>query len=140
MASTLKPLLRDAFVLATAVLLAPVWLPAWVERRVGGEGWFVFGAELVSLAPGRIGVYLRRAYYRMTLDACASDVHVGFLTTFSHRDCDIGPGVYLGNRCTVGKATIGRDATVGSNVDILSGRRQHHFDDPSRPVQAQGGR
>src|SRR4051812_9817035 len=105
MASTLKPLLRDALVLATAVLLAPVWLPAWVERRVGGggEGWFVFGAEFVSLAPGRLGVFVRRAYYGMTLDACATDVHVGFLTAFSHRDCEIGPGVYLGSRCTVGK-------------------------------------
>ncbi len=126
--------------IATAVVIAPAWLPAWVERRVGGgEGWFVFGAELVSVVPGRLGVFVRRAYYRTTLDACAADVHVGFGTLFAHRAAEVQPGVYLGSRCTVGKVTLGRDATIGSNVDILSGRHQHGFGDADVPVQKQEG-
>lgn len=135
-----KSSIRDTLVYATAAAIAPAWLPAWVERRIGrGEGWFAFGSELVSLVPGRFGIFVRRAYYRMTLDACATDVHVGFGTLFAHRTAEVRPGVYLGSRCTVGKVTLGQDATIGSNVDILSGRRQHHFDQVGMAVQAQGG-
>ena len=135
-----RPLFRDALVTATVALLVPVWLPAWVERRVGrGKGWFVFGAELVSLVPGKPGIFVRRAYYRMTLDACATDVHVGFGTLFAHPDAEVQSGVYLGSRCTIGKAVLGRDATIGSNVDILSGRRQHNFGRAGVAVQRQGG-
>jgi acetyltransferase-like isoleucine patch superfamily enzyme len=36
-------------------------------------------------------------------------------------------------------ADIGADALVGSGVHILSGKRQHRFDDISRPIRLQGG-
>jgi virginiamycin A acetyltransferase len=128
-------------VYAGVVLLAPLWLPAVVERRLRlGEEWFLFGAQLLSLFPGKPGVFVRRSFYRMTLDACATDCHIGFGTTLSHPQVTIGPGVMIGHRCTIGQAVICRDATIGSNVDILSGRHQHHFGDAGRPIQDQGGR
>jgi acetyltransferase-like isoleucine patch superfamily enzyme len=137
----LRGLVRDGLVYAGVLLLTPVWLPAWVERRLRlGEGWFIAGAQLVSLFPGRLGVFVRRSFYRMTLDRCATDCHVGFLTTFSHPEAEVQEGVYIGHRCTVGTAVIERDATIGSNVDILSGRRQHDFARTDVPIQDQGGR
>jgi virginiamycin A acetyltransferase len=122
------------------VLLAPLWLPAWVERRLRlGEEWFAFGAQLLSLIPGKPGIFARRSFYLMTIDRCATDCHIGFGTTLSHPQAEIHRGVMIGHRCTVGQAVIGRDATIGSNVDILSGRRQHNFDAVGRPIQDQGG-
>jgi acetyltransferase-like isoleucine patch superfamily enzyme len=96
-------------------------------------------AELLSLFPGAPGVYLRQAYYRMTLADCAADCHIGFGTIVTHRNLVIEEGVYLGNRCTVGMARIGRHATIGCNVDILSGRHQHFTHWVDVPVQHQGG-
>jgi acetyltransferase-like isoleucine patch superfamily enzyme len=137
----IRPLVRDAFVYMGVVLLVPLWLPVCVERRLRlGENAFVFGAEALSLIPGKPGIFLRRSFYRMTLDRCATDCHVGFGTTFSHPDAEVQAGVYVGCRCTVGKVVLERDATVGSNVDILSGRHQHRFDRTDRPIQDQGGR
>lgn len=75
----------------------------------------------------------------MTLDACAIDVHIGFGTTLAHPNVRIGHGVYIGNRCTIGMCELADHVTIGSNVDLLSGRRQHHFDDSSSPIQSQGG-
>lgn len=139
-AAFMKAVLRDAIVLAGVILLAPLWLAPWLERHLSrGDGWFAGFSELVSLVPGKPGVFVRRAFYRMTLDSCATDCHVGFGTTFAHPRVNIGKRVYIGNRCTVGLADIGDDATVGSNVEILSGRRQHHFDDEQTPIQRQGG-
>jgi virginiamycin A acetyltransferase len=89
--------------------------------------------------PGKPGIFARRSFYLMTIDRCATDCHIGFGTTLSHSQVSIGPGVMIGHRCTVGNAVIGRDATIGSNVDILSGRRQHGCDRTDRPIQDQGG-
>lgn len=136
----IRPIVRNVLVALGAVLLTPLWLPARIERRCWrGEGWFVGCSELMSLMPGRFGVLLRRSFYWMTIDRCGVDVHIGFGTTLSHRHVEIGIGVYIGIRCTVGKAIFEDHATIGSNVDILSGRRQHNIGDLHQPIQAQGG-
>ena len=75
----------------------------------------------------------------MTLENCAIDVHVGFGTTLAHSQARIGRGVYIGNRCTLGMCVLHDHVTIGSNVDLLSGRRQHHFESTDRPIQQQGG-
>ena len=123
------------------LLLAPLWLLCVAERRLRlGAGWFVGCAELLSLAPGRLGVLARRSFYRMTLDACAADTHVGFGTVLAHPEAELHPGVWIGSRCTVGQVVFEPDVTVGSNVDVLSGRHQHGFERTDVPIQNQGGR
>ena len=37
----------------------------------------------------------------------------------------------------IGQVIIKDDVLIGSNVDILSGRRQHAFDDLDRPIKDQ---
>src|SRR5262245_10595888 len=79
----------DALVRLGLAMLTPLWLLARLERRCGrSEGWFAGCAELVSLVPGKPGIYLRRSFYRMTLAACATDCHIGFGTTFAHANAE----------------------------------------------------
>jgi acetyltransferase-like isoleucine patch superfamily enzyme len=138
--SALRPLLRDALVYAGVVLLTPLWLAARLEQRFGlGKHFFTGGSELLSLMPGLPGVFLRRSFYRMTLDACATDCHIGFGTILAHPQAHIGRRVYVGSRCTLGRVTLGDDAMIGSNVDVLSGRHQHNFSRGDMPMNAQGG-
>src|SRR5436305_1905496 len=113
LAGRTKPLVRDALVCAGAVLLLPLWLPALAERRCGwGDGWFAGCAELLSLVPGKLGVFVRRSFYRMTLDHCATDVHIGFGSLLAHPQTEIHSGVYVGLRCTIGKAVLEPDVTI----------------------------
>lgn len=121
------------------VLTSPLWLVVRVSRPHRHEQWFLSCAQLLSLVPGLVGVFLRRAFYRMTLERCAVNAHIEFGTWFAHREASIGDGVYIGGRCTLGMVEIGDHTLIGSNVDILSGGRQHAFDDSGRPVSAQGG-
>lgn len=137
---TIKEVMKGMVRVTALVLTAPLWGLSRVEAALGdAERVFTAFAELLSLFPGAAGVYLRQAYYRMALARCAADCHIGFGTFFSHRNASLDEGVYIGNRCTVGMARIERDVTIGSNVDILSGRRQHYTNWVDLPVQQQGG-
>jgi acetyltransferase-like isoleucine patch superfamily enzyme len=136
----LRSTLRTALVSIAIVLTAPLWIPARLQAMAsGGESIFVGCSELLSLVPSLPGIYLRRGFYRMCLLSCALDCHIGFGTTLAHRQTRIGLGVYVGNRCTLGQVVIEDHVAIGSNVDLLSGRRQHHFDLADTPLLEQGG-
>jgi acetyltransferase-like isoleucine patch superfamily enzyme len=136
----LRGVLREALVVCTMVLTAPLWL--WVlceERLTGGERFFAGCSELLSLFPGTVGIFLRRGFYAIALDRFAWDCCLGFGTTVAHRQVRIAARVNVGNRCTLGSVNLEEDVTIGSNVDLLSGRRQHGFDEPGVPIQAPSG-
>ncbi len=138
--SRAKTLARAALVGAAVVLTAPLWVPARLQALLtGGESVFASCSELLSLVPTVPGVWLRRGFYRVCLEACALDCHIGFGTTIAHPRVRVGAGVYVGNRCTLGMVDIEDDVAIGSNVDVLSGRRQHHFGRADVPILDQGG-
>jgi acetyltransferase-like isoleucine patch superfamily enzyme len=93
------------------------------------EEVFVFWGQLVGLVPGILGRFLRRAYYRLTLERCALDCDIGFLAWFSHRSARVGRKVYIGPQAIVGTATLGDGAMIGSRASILSGAHQHAHDE-----------
>lgn len=129
--------------LANAVALAltsPLWLIVLSFGPHCNEQWFVSCGQLLSLIPGRVGVFSRRGFYRMVLEQCGSDAYIEFGTWFAHRQASLGKGVYIGGRCTLGMVSIGDHTLIGSNVDVLSGGQQHAFENGSQPMAAQGGR
>src|SRR5262249_58553177 len=72
---------RAAVVGLFSLLTAPLWLPCRLQATLtGGEGLFAACSEFLSLFPGRLGVYLRRGFYRRTLDEYALDASIGFGT------------------------------------------------------------
>src|SRR3569832_1088562 len=93
--------------LLSILIVAPFFVSWRIYRRsTGREGLFVAYSQLLSLIPGKSGVYLRRAYYSMAIDECADDVYVGFGTLFSHPAVKIARGVYIGGRCTIGMVSL----------------------------------
>lgn len=126
-------------IFVSLILSIPFFLAYKLESLVAGnEKAFRGASQLFSLFPGLVGAYLRRSFYRLALKRCSKDCHIEFGTVFSHSTVEIGRRVYIGTHCTIGDVTIGDDATIGSNVDIMNGGRQH-FCDPALTVQEQGG-
>ncbi|MEZ4405493.1 MAG: hypothetical protein R3A52_03215 [Polyangiales bacterium] len=97
-------------------------------------------SQALALLPGLSGQFVRRAFYAAVVTECHEDSCIQWGTIFSNPDVTIARGVYIGARCTVGRAVLAPHVTIGSNVDILSGKNQHGFDDPDVPVQEQPGR
>jgi len=135
---TIRAVIRNGLVALSVAITAPLWLLAKLSVFVGKEGPFVSCGQLISMIPGTAGVMLRRGYYIMTLHHMAWDCGIGFGTWFSHAPVRIERGVSIGANCTIGICDIGRNTLVGSNVDILSGRKQHNYLDLVRDTLHEG--
>ena len=103
------------------------------------DGVFASFSQGLSLIPGKFGVYLRAAFYRLACPATSDEISVGFLSILSHRNTSIAKGVYIGPQCNIGMCSIGENTLIGSGVHILSGSRQHEFQNIQKSIQDQGG-
>ena len=81
--------------------------------------------QWLGLIPGVLGEYLRRAFLAQTLAECAPTATIGFGVLFSRAGARIGEQVYIGPRCHIGLAHIGRDVLLAAGVHVPSGARTH---------------
>ncbi len=124
-----------AFVPALPYLLG-FWLMAvFVGKNRALEGT----SQAVSLWPGFSGIYVRRAVLCAVLNSCDASCEVHFGTLFSQAGTIIDANAYIGPRCQIGLAHIGRDCLIASGVQIPSGAMTHAFDDPDIAIKDQGG-
>lgn len=122
------------------ILAMPLYLSFLALACIGKEDSAFQGfSQALSLIPGKLGTYLRAAFYRLACPDTSDEISVGFLSLLSHRNTTIKKGVYIGPQCNIGKCSIGENTLIGSGVHILSGAEQHHFDDLTKPIQEQGG-
>lgn len=133
---------ETAKALAEGVALLVV-LPAlamyFASRPLLGDQAFAGWSQTLSLFPGTVGAYLRRAFYRRTVSRCEPGCHVSFGTTFSHPGVELGRNVYVGNYCSLGDVALGDDVLIASHVSIINGGRQHGIDRLGLPVREQPG-
>ena len=129
--------------IANAVATAVV-LPAWLMYRLqcvlmsparAFPGW----SQWFSLLPGISGVYLRRAFYRLSLANCGGDACISFGTVLSHPTASVGKQVYVGTYCIIGDVTLEDDVLVASGVSIANGPAQHGIERLDVPVREQPG-
>jgi len=138
--SDLRNILKNIINSACRIIIFPLFLIHRIQmlfRDKDSSFWAC--SQLLSLLPGISGNYLRKSFYCLTMTRCDKECAILFGTIFSQADTEIGKGVYIGPNCNIGKCRIEDCCTLGSNVHIMSGRRQHCFDDPDMPVQEQGG-
>lgn len=136
----MRDIVKLGLQLIANVLIFPLLLIYWMQAAViGRDRALLSGSELLSLLPGLSGQYLRRAYLGWTLDYCHPSVSIGFGTTFSKCNARIEANVYIGSRCNIGMARIGRDVLIASGVYITSGARMHGISDPETPIREQEG-
>src|SRR5690554_268929 len=134
---SLKRMVKSIFLL----LVFPVYALYLLLRLTGSQdAVFASFSQALSLIPGKIGIYIRAAFYRLACTGTSDNISVGFLTILSHIDTTIKPGVYIGPQCNIGKCIIRENTLIGSGVHILSGRNQHYFFSIDSTIKSQGGK
>lgn len=104
---------------------------SWLEEKIspGSEIMFQLGAHVFALFPGLPGIFLRRAYYSLTLTRCSLHSHIGFGSIFSHRKAIVDQGVSIGAYNLIGSAHLKEKTFIASRVSFLSGKALHKRDD-----------
>ena len=92
------------------------------------DNLFASFGQTLALVPGKLGSYLRCAYYRFTLKRFSGEGFIGFGSHFPHSSAEVGDGVYIGAYCIIGNASIGEGSLLASRVSILSGAHQHSIE------------
>ena len=115
------------------LLALPMAITCWLESSLSkhSEAIFSFWTHVFSILPGLPGVFLRRAFYSLTLEKCSLNSFIGFGTIFAHRSTVVEDNVYTGIYCSIGSAHLGKNCLIGSHSSLLSGNTQHLRNDES---------
>ncbi|MFT6086583.1 MAG: virginiamycin A acetyltransferase [Glaciecola sp.] len=136
----MKFILKEILFAIFAVLALPFTLAYFLISLVINKNQCIaFFSQLLSLIPGKLGAYFRAGFYRFTLRDCSKDAVISFATLLSQQDVSIASGVYIGPQCNIGMCNIRQNVLLGSGVHIMSGAKQHNFDDVNIPIRDQGG-
>lgn len=133
-------LLKNLVKVIALLLVLPLYaLLLFGELFVKSDQTFQGCSQLLSLFPGVPGNYLRQQFYRLTLAECYDDCCIEFGTRLNQRGIELGHRVYIGTNCCIGLCRIEDDVMLGSNVDVISGKKQHNIDRLDIPMREQGG-
>jgi acetyltransferase-like isoleucine patch superfamily enzyme len=120
--------------LIAIILVSPLILLSKLGMVFKSEMLFVGCTHILSLVPDYAGSYLRVAFYTYTLPECSFTGHIRFGTFISRPQARIGANFYIGANNIIGLAHIGKNVVIANNINVMSGRRQHNFADPSQNI------
>lgn len=135
----MKQLFKKGCRAVALILMAPFGLLARVGTKVGLPFMYLSIAQLLSLIPGQTGIFIRGAYYRMTLKGFGKNTIILMGSVITKRNACIGDWCGIGTYTNIGWANIGDKAVIANSVSILSGGNMHDFSDPSKgPLETKG--
>ena len=122
--------------LVKAVVRSAFLLVAWPAAALTAFGRlkavYSYFAQSFALVPGLPGVYLRAAFYRLTLSRYELSSCIDFGSFFAHPEASVAANVYIGSYCILARTEIGERTQIASSVQILSGSHQHVRDESGR--------
>ena len=126
--------IKRAADLCCTVAVSPCAALCAIEARGArhGDAAFAFWAQTFALVPGLPGVFLRRAFYRLTLDHCDESFFIGFGAIFSNRHSRVEQDAYVGPYAVIGSTWLRRGCLIGTRSSIVSGTGLHSQDSQGR--------
>jgi virginiamycin A acetyltransferase len=137
----MRELLKATARMAATILALPLVLSFVIKRAcIGADAALEGSSQTVSLVPGLIGDYLRRAFLSQALAHVHPTATIQFGTIFSQAGARLDANVYVGPRCHLGLVHLERDVLLAAGVHIPSGGATHGIEDADTPIRDQPGR
>lgn len=139
--SAVAVLLKAVARVVAMVLVAPM-IATWPVRAalLGRDRAFQASCEWLSLVPGFLGQYVRRAFVSATAAGCGSEVVFGTGTKLASASAHFDANAYIGPDCNLGWVHLERDTMLAAGVQIPSGPNTHGLERLDVPMRDQPGR
>ncbi len=122
------------------VLAVPSLVSFWIRAAMIGPDRAIHGSsQMLSMVPGLVGQYIRRAFYSRTLAHCDPSVTIEFGCLFSQAGARLDRNVYIGPHCHLGLVHLEADVLLAAGVHVPSGAATHGTADLSVPIREQPG-
>lgn len=122
------------------VAVAPALASFWLRSQVLGQDRALEGStQMLAVAPGVLGQYLRRAFLMRVLAECHPTATIEFGTVLSKVGARIEAGAYVGPRCHLGLVHLEPNALLAGAVHVPSGPATHGTADLAIPIRDQPG-
>ena len=92
----------------------------------------------IALVPGRIGILVRRVWYKMSLRKCGKKLFIEFGAVIIEKESEIGDNVFIGPFSHIDLVEIGDDALISQGV-VISGAKNAHGSDKNSIMRLQEG-
>jgi acetyltransferase-like isoleucine patch superfamily enzyme len=136
----MKAVLKNTIYLLFCILCLPIYGSFRVFALfINKDTLLTTYSQWLSLLPGQLGNYIRKASFNFILTKCHRESQISFGVLFSQQDTEINEGVYIGPQCNIGLCRIEKNCLLGSGVHIMSGKHQHDFSNLETPIKDQGG-
>lgn len=126
---------------AARVALAPAAVAPILLLLCYRTGLFQFltASRLLAFVPGAAGVYIRRLFYKWTLEECGDSFYVEWMTVLKSPAIRVGRRVAIGSFCFLAECELRDDVLVAQHTMIQGGQRTHGFDRLDMPIGEQTG-
>lgn len=132
----MKPFIR--MVARLSVLPRYAWWWA-MARMIGPDAALLGASQALARSAGLWGRYRRVAFLRLVIDDCDESASVEYGTLFSQCQARLGPNVYVGPYCQLGRVHVGADTLLASGVQVPSGPDTHGTARLDVPIRLQPG-
>jgi len=136
---SVKTCLKAAVRGAALVAVSPVLATFSIRAALLGRDRALEGSiQWLSMVPGLLGQYIRRAFLSHAIAGCADTAVVEWGTTVSRAGSRFDAHAYVGPGCRLGLVHIEHDVLIAAGVHIPSGPSTHQMDELSKPIREQG--
>lgn len=106
--------------------------------RIGLVSFFT-AAQMVALVPGRLGIHIRRFWYRRTLESCGADLTVEWMSVLKTPIIRMGDRVFIAPFCFIAECDVRDDVGIGQYSIVQGGPHTHGFERMDVPMIQQPG-
>jgi len=136
----MRSAVKAAFRVLATLAVTPALISYGLRALVMGRDRALEGSSQgLSLIPGLMGQYLRRAFLSRTLAYCDASAVVEFGVLFSQCGARLDANVYVGPRCHLGLVHLQRDVLLAAGVHVPSGAVTHGTSAVGVPIRDQEG-
>ena len=134
----MKRIIKKMYFLIICIFAIPIVLSLKIFNLIHIISFFSV-VQIIAFIPGKLGIIVRRIWYRTSLKKCGKRLFMEFGSMITYKESELGNNVYMGCFSQGDLVQIGHDALIAYNI-IISGKKHMHGTSKNKIMRLQEGK